>query len=255
MTEQWRNPWAPVDGQDPDDDSTESSFSHSQPIEPGRVVQTAPHTILGDVKPFEPPAPVEREIPAHQVPLTQPIAPVEDVPSTPPTPVAQPPLFAPPVTPVQSVREITFPEQQSAPSPSTNASGEWSTNTVDREDADRTVLTRPSQRMWMLRASSGDTELFSAGVIIVGRKPVASTVAQEAQLVTVNDPTLTVSKTHAKLEYAGDSWFLTDLHSTNGVVLTDRIGNRADAKPGERTLISGSFLLGDLEMTMVQVGA
>lgn len=62
----------------------------------------------------------------------------------------------------------------------------------------------------------------------LGRRPDASD--PEDQLVVVDDPDGSVSKTHLRLEYRGDSVWVTDLGSTNGSEMVDDTGE-ASALP------------------------
>ncbi|MGN7800863.1 FHA domain-containing protein [Leifsonia sp. 22587] len=83
--------------------------------------------------------------------------------------------------------------------------------------------------------------------LLLGRNPSHAALpgAPDAELVAIDDPTSTVSKTHAALAPDGDDLTVTDLHSTNGVVV-----DGARAEPGEPVRLRGSadLLLGDLRV-------
>jgi len=79
--------------------------------------------------------------------------------------------------------------------------------------------------------------------VLLGRNPSPSAHPGSAEPIALDDPTSTVSKTHALLDPEDDTLTVTDLHSTNGVVVG---GERAE--PGVPTPVpSGAELrLGDL---------
>ena len=66
------------------------------------------------------------------------------------------------------------------------------------------------------------------------------------------DHTRTVSKTHARLEHRGDGWWITDLHSTNGVLLPTYLGSEVEAEPGTAVPAGDRFLLGDAEFRLAR---
>jgi pSer/pThr/pTyr-binding forkhead associated (FHA) protein len=53
-----------------------------------------------------------------------------------------------------------------------------------------------------------------------------------ADLLPVDDPARSVSKTHAVLEVVEEGMLLTDLHSTNGVSVLDAAGTPTALSPG-----------------------
>lgn len=83
------------------------------------------------------------------------------------------------------------------------------------------------------------------GFTLFGRNP-----AGEGETVAVRDESLSLSKTHFALDVDADGAWITDRHSTNGVVIV-RGGDRIDLVPGERTpLIEGDVLeMGDRTAT------
>lgn len=100
-----------------------------------------------------------------------------------------------------------------------------------------------------LRDQAGvETELFS-DCVLVGRNP-DSTIVPSAQMVAVDDPTRTMSKTHARLDRFDGAWHVTDLGATNGVKLGQN--QRANAiDPGVPTILSGPFYMGDRLFTLL----
>ncbi|UUT35916.1 FHA domain-containing protein [Microbacterium elymi] len=59
-----------------------------------------------------------------------------------------------------------------------------------------------------------------------------------------------MSKTHARLELRDGTWIITDLDSTNGVVLIDVDGTEIEVASGRPMPIVERFLLGDAELSV-----
>ncbi|MFP3465012.1 FHA domain-containing protein [Leifsonia sp. SIMBA_070] len=104
----------------------------------------------------------------------------------------------------------------------------------------------PVRPVWRLLLPGGRAVPVTR-TILVGRNPSRSAYAgadaADAELIALDDPTSTVSKTHAALTPEGDTLRVTDLHSTNGVLV-----GGARAEPGEPTIVppGARLLLGDL---------
>ncbi|MEQ6899342.1 DUF5684 domain-containing protein [Microbacterium sp. KR10-403] len=122
----------------------------------------------------------------------------------------------------------------------------------DSEDAfDETIIASRKRTPWMLVPPLGAPIPIVQDVIIVGRRPVSDPDFPQAQLVSIVDETRTVSKTHARLELKDDTlWAITDLDSTNGVVIIDEDGTEIDVEPHRPLPVLGRFLLGDAELAM-----
>lgn len=91
------------------------------------------------------------------------------------------------------------------------------------------------------------------GSLLVGRNPVRFDPWTRAELLPVDDPVRSVSKTHAVFETAGDGIRVTDLHSTNGVSLVDASGTATQLASGAPTppLPAGAIvLLGSYRVTV-----
>ena len=74
---------------------------------------------------------------------------------------------------------------------------------------------------WRLILHDGSV-VHTTGILLLGRDPGRIAGWELASLVTINDPEKSVSKTHAAIETTGGEFWITDLHSTNGVsVFTD----------------------------------
>ena len=69
----------------------------------------------------------------------------------------------------------------------------------------------------------------------LGRRPAPSEPGD--QLVAVDDPDSTVSKTHLRLEHSRGRTWATDLGSTNGSGILADDGGGAELAPGARTLL------------------
>ncbi|WP_336659098.1 FHA domain-containing protein [Leucobacter sp. USHLN153] len=90
-------------------------------------------------------------------------------------------------------------------------------------------------------------------VVNLGRRPEASDPAD--QLVTVEDPAGSVSKTHLRLEYRGDSVWVTDLGSTNGSEMVDDTGEVSQLPTGARVRMEtgASVRIGERSFTAATV--
>ncbi|MDJ1114387.1 DUF5684 domain-containing protein [Microbacterium dauci] len=123
----------------------------------------------------------------------------------------------------------------------------------DLDDVDQTVMVRRRRAVWELVPPSGAPIPLEADVVILGRHPAAEPRHPRAQLVTIIDPTRTVSKTHARLERRGDAWHITDLDSTNGVLLPSLLGTDIELEPGTEVEVADRFLLGDAALRLQRV--
>lgn len=85
-------------------------------------------------------------------------------------------------------------------------------------------------RRWQITLPTAVVIIVDEAVLL-GRNPVAIQPWPNAELVVVNDPAKTVSKTHAAVHADGDVLRVTDLHSTNGVTIVtpDGIEHPCDA--------------------------
>lgn len=102
---------------------------------------------------------------------------------------------------------------------------------------------------WVLTLADGQ-RFQVGGSLVLGRDPSAVAVRPHAALVPVVDPAKSVSKTHAVIDLEGAELSITDLHSTNGVLVTSEQGLARDLAPGERVVLQpgdrvelGSFLV------------
>ncbi|MEI2778222.1 MAG: RDD family protein [Tetrasphaera sp.] len=74
-------------------------------------------------------------------------------------------------------------------------------------------------------------------VILLGRNPAQMTGFEDARVLPVADGERSISKTHLAVGPAGAGVWVQDLHSTNGVRITDPAGGTARITPGERTTV------------------
>ena len=103
---------------------------------------------------------------------------------------------------------------------------------------------------WVLRIVRRGRAVKVTDAAILGRQPAADPAFPGAQLFALTDPTRTVSKTHARLERRGDAWHITDLGSTNGVLLPSLLGTDIEVEPGTDAEVSERFLLGDAALRL-----
>ncbi|WP_026059853.1 DUF5684 domain-containing protein [Microbacterium yannicii] len=118
---------------------------------------------------------------------------------------------------------------------------------------DETIISHRRRTDWSLVPPTGDPIAIGAEVVILGRRPSPDPAHPGAQLISIQDGT--VSKTHARLELRGDRWFVTDLGSTNGVLFATLMGTEVEAPPGEQVEAGDRFLLGDAEVRLVRSDA
>jgi hypothetical protein len=115
----------------------------------------------------------------------------------------------------------------------------------DAVDDATAVVRAPSG--WEVLLPSGDAVAVTAPVVVLGRNPRPE---DGAQTVAVADTTRTVSKRHARLDWDGRSWTITDLDSTNGVSLTGPDGEDRMLTPGQPAAVTERFTLGDAPLIL-----
>ncbi|MEW1835791.1 DUF5684 domain-containing protein [Microbacterium sp. NPDC079995] len=123
------------------------------------------------------------------------------------------------------------------------------------EDLERTVVVRRGHARWELVLPDGSSASLSSDVVILGRNPVADRARPGAQLLAIADPTRTVSKTHARLERRGETWRITDLGSTNGILLPNALGADVEVEQGGEAEVAERFLLGDAALRLQRTEA
>lgn len=235
------------------------STASAEDVAPSEREPDAPVGVADDAEPWRPPSlpPAETDE-------------VIDGPFTRPAPVDAP------VLPVSSradeVPEEEFPElseavsavadapQAGAPrSARTSVSALYTqpefpaeSDDADFDALDRTVVTRRRRIPWALVPPNGVPVDLTSDVVILGRRPSPDAAHPDAQLVPIADETRTVSKTHARLQLRGETWFVTDLDSTNGVLFATLMGTEVEAPPGEEIEAGERFFLGDAEVRLTR---
>ncbi|MRG61717.1 FHA domain-containing protein, partial [Agromyces sp. CFH 90414] len=242
----WAGPAAPVDV-----DAT----TVAPPVAPSAVPsQTIPAIPL---PPVIPPMPGAAPAPAAP-PAAQPAAPAAPAPT---------PAFstAPPAEPfaTPAPAESFAP---AAPAPAADPLDFAVANTVLRDgsgpilgadddfddDVESTVVVDRRPRVtWRLVLDDGTELGLTADRVLLGRNP--STADPAEQRLPVPDSTRTLSKTHARLVLADGQWSITDLGSTNGV-LVDEGGEERLIDPHDPVPARGRFVLGEVGMRVEMGG-
>jgi len=111
------------------------------------------------------------------------------------------------------------------------------------DDVEATVVVDRSVRgQWSLVLDDGRTfDLWSTSVV-VGRRP--GTGSHGAQTLAIPDEALTMSKTHARLDLVDGTWQITDLGSTNGVLVAAADGRDTEVPRGGAAPVYGYLELG-----------
>ena len=110
---------------------------------------------------------------------------------------------------------------------------------VERGEAAAPLRAAASGAPAKLRLSTGLVVSLDRAVLL-GRAPQVSRVANAElpRLVTVASPEQDISRTHAEVRVEGDDVLVTDLHSTNGVLVTAAGDGARRLHPGEPTVLS-----------------
>ncbi|MBD8516921.1 FHA domain-containing protein [Plantibacter sp. CFBP 8804] len=82
------------------------------------------------------------------------------------------------------------------------------------------------------------------GPILLGRNPAARPEQPDAELRSLVDPRMSVSKTHTVVVPGRRSLRVTDLHSTNGTTITDASGAVTVCQPGEAYVAEAGSTIG-----------
>ena len=143
---------------------------------------------------------------------------------------------------------VSAPEAGSPRSARASVSAQHLHPEIPDDAFDETVVTRRRRPIWTLVPPAGAAVPIGSEIVIVGRKPAPDAAFPAAQLVSVDDGT--VSKTHARLELRNERWFITDLGSTNGVLFATLMGTEVEAPPGVEVEAGDRFFLGDAEVRL-----
>jgi hypothetical protein len=103
-------------------------------------------------------------------------------------------------------------------------------------DETRVSVRRRAGAHWRLVLPDG-RHVEVATAILLGRDPSANVKWPGAAKLPVDDETHSISKTHAVIELDGGDLWITDLDSTNGVLITQPDGTELDPESNVRTRI------------------
>ncbi|MDQ1123589.1 FHA domain-containing protein [Microbacterium trichothecenolyticum] len=119
-----------------------------------------------------------------------------------------------------------------------------------------TQTARPRTRRrgeWKLGLPDGQRVAVTGRAVVLGRRPPVQD--DGVQYIAVADDTRTVSKQHARLDWAVTGWTITDLGSTNGVTLLHDDGRAERVRADAPTLATPRFRLGDAELELLPAGS
>ncbi|MCL2422477.1 MAG: FHA domain-containing protein [Micrococcales bacterium] len=114
------------------------------------------------------------------------------------------------------------------------------------DDLEPTVMT--TMRVfssWTMALADGRSFSLQSPSVLVGRRPY--TTEAGVQALSIVDTTRSLSKTHARMDLVGGTWQVTDLNSTNGVVVTTIDGQEKKAEPGQPIAVYGYIAFGSVE--------
>ncbi|RAX47555.1 RDD family protein [Arthrobacter sp. AQ5-06] len=178
--------------------------------------------------PVQPWQPAVQQLPAqqpavHQLPVQQP-AQVQ--------PSAPQPYATPSSAPFQALQAQTA--APAVPAPATQSHPD--------DDLDRTQMrggAAYAAPVAVLRIKLDDGRDFQLDRnVLVGRNPLGQAGEQQAQLLAVNDPGRSISKTHLHLLTDGAGIWVTDRNSTNGSAVTTPDGRRTPLQPAVPAFVS-----------------
>ncbi|MDQ0826635.1 putative RDD family membrane protein YckC [Arthrobacter sp. B2I5] len=185
-----------------------------------------------------------RQTPAPQPPAAQPSEPPAPSPSammpSQTMPYTAPASFAP-TAPAQAAGQGMMPGFAHGFAPTGSAGHRVPPQHVD-DDVERTQV-RPGTSgpapVAVLRIRLDDGRDFQLDrSVLVGRNPVGQAGEQHAQLLAVDDPGRSISKTHLHLLTDGAGIWVTDRQSTNGSAVTTPDGLRTPLVPGVPTFVN-----------------
>lgn len=206
---------------------------------------SAPTPVPPVAAPAAPPAPPAPPV-ATPAPPVPPAPPVAAPPVAPLPPVAPPTVLAPPVVSAPPAAPPPASPAQPTAAPALTAPPVFA-DPDDEDDVEGTVVvSRTPFRPWSLHLDDGRTFEVLGRAVVLGRRPVVTELG--VQLLAVPDPTRTLSKTHARLDLVDDQWHVTDLGSTNGVLLVGADGTERPVDAGVPTPVAGRFVLGSVGM-------
>jgi hypothetical protein len=205
-----------------------------------------------------PPPPAAPEVPEVPEVVVPPVVVPETVVPEPAMPDVQPVLVVPPpppgvpkeveVVPFGTTEDVVLPLSEVAPTITITAPPPGPSDpapeaatpaaavvTPTPESMDETrvsVRRRAGAHGRLVLPDARHVEVLTA--LLVGRDPSANANWPGAALLTIDDDAHSVSKTHAVFEVDAEGLWVTDLNSTNGVVITQPDGTELDLDPNVR---------------------
>ena len=175
------------------------------------------------------------------------LPPTASAPAAPPAPTAPAaPAFVPAPTP-SSAPPAPAAAPQTPAAPSTPAF--FAPDNGGDDDLDNTIVVdRTPVVPWKLRTDDGFVASLTATTVVLGRNPSSSDA--NVQAIAIPDSSKTLSKTHARLDLVDGAWTLTDLHSTNGVVVIAADGSENLIDVNQTVPLQSRFLLGKVGMAV-----
>ncbi|MGX5715707.1 RDD family protein [Arthrobacter sp. MAHUQ-56] len=178
------------------------------------------------------------QVPASPAPAPQALS--RNVPAPSATMPSQTMPYTSPASFAPAAPAAGFPSAPS-PAPHSPAPGHRPQQHVD-DDVERTQV-RPGSGgpapVAVLRIRLDDGRDFQLDrSVLVGRNPVGQAGEQHAQLLAVDDPGRSISKTHLHLLTDGAGIWVTDRQSTNGSAVTTPDGLRTTLVPGVPTFVT-----------------
>ena len=210
------------------------------------VLPTTPEPIVEPTPELEPiPEPIVEPTPepiAEPAPEPEPIATPEPIVEPTPEPIVEPaPEPAPEPTPAPEPVDVPTPLPESpAPAPADDDDDD------DDDYAATVVVDRRPRLSWTLLLDDGRAFALTEDRADLGRKPDSTDA--DVQLLPIPDETRTLSKTHARLELVDGQWTVTDLKSTNGVIVIGADGAETLIAPSVTTPVLDRFILGKVGM-------
>jgi len=205
----------------------------------------------------QPGYPMAAPEPAHvpQPPVMAPPVVLPGASSAPSAPVAQPmapqavapaPVVAPPPAQVSPPPGMPAPAPAPvAPAPAPAPAAAPAAEPV----AEYTVLVdRGASQQWSLVLDDGRRFDLWAPSVLIGRAPSGG--GPGTQILAIADETCTISKAHARLTLVDGVWQVTDVGSTNGIIVTR--GGRAFTVPtGTTAAVGEQLVLGSVGMRLI----
>lgn len=83
----------------------------------------------------------------------------------------------------------------------------------------------------------GNMVLPQGQITLLGRNPIVMPQLESAVPIPLDDPAMKISKSHLAVGLEDGRWWVMDLHSTNGTVLVDAVGNVSRCEAGVSTAV------------------